>query len=62
MLQEEFRMVQAVSDAGNISDEDMDDYAIKLAEFLDRKEYLIRRVQSKFELVKNRVARVQELA
>ena len=52
MLQEEFIMIQDVEGLSKVSDDAMDNYAIKLAEYLDRKELLIRSVQSKFETVK----------
>jgi hypothetical protein len=49
MLHDEFRMIQAIEAADNISGDDMDSYAIKLAEYLDRKDILIRNVRSKFD-------------
>jgi hypothetical protein len=52
MLQDEFMMIQDVEELGDVSEETMDNYAIKLAEYLDRKELLIRSVQAKFEVVK----------
>jgi hypothetical protein len=52
MLQEEFMMIQDIEGLGEVSDDTMDMYAIKLAEYLDRKELLIRSVQAKFEMVK----------
>jgi hypothetical protein len=52
MLQEEFMMIQDMEGLGEVCDNTMDNYAIKLAEYLDRKELLIRSVQAKFEMVK----------
>jgi hypothetical protein len=52
MLQEEFIMIQDIEGSGDVSDDTMDNYAIKLVEYLDRKELLVRTVQAKFEMVK----------
>lgn len=52
MLQEEFKMIQDLEALGEVSEDAMDNYAIKLAEYLDRKELLIRSVQAKVETVK----------
>jgi hypothetical protein len=61
MLQEEFRMIQEMEALGDSSDDAMDNYAIKLAEYLDRKELLIRSVQAKFETVKKHRAMNQAI-
>ncbi|KAG7369138.1 diatom spindle kinesin 1 [Nitzschia inconspicua] len=53
MLQEEFKMIQDMEAMAQASDDAMDNYAIKLAEYLDRKELLIRSVQAKFDIVKH---------
>lgn len=52
MLQEEFVMIQDMETNASITDDEMDKYAIKLAEYLDRKQKLIENVQSKFNLVR----------
>lgn len=52
MLQEEFKMIKDLEVLGEVSEDAMDNYAIKLAEYLDRKELLIRSVQAKAETVK----------
>jgi uncharacterized protein YeeX (DUF496 family) len=62
MLQEEFIMIQDIEGSGEVSDDTMDNYAIKLAEYLDRKELLIRSVQARFEMVKKHRALNEAIA
>jgi hypothetical protein len=47
---------------GNCNTEDMDNYAIKLSEFLDRKESLLWALQSKLDEFQHLLAKEQELA
>mmetsp|Transcript_11589 Transcript_11589/g.20452 ORF Transcript_11589/g.20452 Transcript_11589/m.20452 type:complete len:250 (+) Transcript_11589:381-1130(+) len=61
MLTQEGRLLQTVQ-GNDITDEDMDKYAITLAEFLDRKETLIQTLQSKLDDFKSHLAKEQRLA
>jgi kinesin family protein 2/24 len=61
MLTQEGKLLQTLQN-GNYSTEEVDKYAIKLAEFLDRKESLIWTLQSKLDEFQNYLAREQELA
>ena len=44
-------MIGAIEKSENVSDAEMDAYAIKLAEYLDEKEQMIRNVRSKFDVL-----------
>ncbi len=49
MLRLEDGLLQTIEQLDNPTDDDMDDYAIQLAEFLDRKEGLILSLQEKLD-------------
>ena len=49
MLRLEDGLLQTIEQLDNPTDDDMDDYAIQLAEFLDRKEALILSLQEKLD-------------
>ena len=49
MLRHEDGLLQIIEHADGPSDDEMDNYAIQLAEFLDRKEKLILSLQSKLD-------------
>ena len=49
MLRHEDGLLQAIEQVDNPTDDEMDNYAIQLAEFLDRKEALIKSLQSKLD-------------
>ena len=73
MLTEEGKMLARVqnriakhnfgnSDDAHLVDEELDNYAIELAEFLDRKQLLISKLQSKLVDFKRQLVKEQELA
>ena len=49
MLRLEDSLLQTIEQVDNPTDDDMDNYAIQLAEFLDRKEALILSLQAKLD-------------
>ena len=49
MLRHEDCLLQTIEQVENPTDDEMDNYAIELAEFLDRKEELILSLQSKLD-------------
>nr|Q39493.1 RecName: Full=Diatom spindle kinesin-1 [Cylindrotheca fusiformis]AAB05681.1 diatom spindle kinesin 1 [Cylindrotheca fusiformis] len=61
MLTQEGKLLQSVQ-AGGLSEDEMHNYAIQLAEFLDKKESLIYKLQSKLDEFQEQLAREQELA
>jgi len=61
MLTQEGKLLQAVQ-AASLSEDDMDSYAIQLAEFLDQKEALIYKLQSKLLDFQDELAKEQQLA
>ena len=62
MLRQEDSLLQKIEHVKDPTDDEMDDYAIQLAEFLDRKEALIMSLQKKLDDYKIYSAREQELA
>jgi len=62
MLRREDNLLQSIEQVDDPTDDEMDNYAIQLAEFLDRKEELIMSLQSKLDEYKMYSAREQELA
>jgi hypothetical protein len=61
MLTQEGKLLQKVQ-AGGLSEAEMDEYAIQLAEYLDRKEVLIYKLQSKLTEFHMQLAKEQQLA
>jgi hypothetical protein len=61
MLTQEGKLLQTVQ-ANGLSEEDMDNYAIQLADYLDRKEVLIYKLQSKLVEFQKQLAKEQRLA
>ena len=61
MLTQEGKLLQRVQ-AGGLSEDEMDNYAIQLAEYLDRKEALIHKLQSKLNEFQNQLVKEQHLA
>jgi hypothetical protein len=61
MLTQEGKLLQTVQ-AGGLSEDEMDEYAIQLAEYLDRKEALIYKLQSKLVEFKKQLVKEQQLA
>lgn len=61
MLTQEGKLLQTVQ-AGGLSEDEMDEYAIQLAEYLDRKEVLIYKLQSKLGEFQNQLVKEQQLA
>jgi kinesin family protein 2/24 len=61
MLTQEGKLLQTVQ-AGGLSEDEMDDYAIQLAEYLDRKEVLIYKLQSKLVEFQKQLVKEQQLA
>jgi hypothetical protein len=61
MLTQEGKLLQTVQ-AGGLSEDEMDDYAIQLAEYLDRKEVLIFKLQSKLVEFQKQLVKEQQLA
>ena len=59
MLTHEGKLLQSVQGA---SEDEMDEYAIQLAEYLDRKEILIYKLQQKLGEFKSQLAKEQEMA
>ena len=55
MLTQEGKLLQKIQ-SGGLPEDDMDNYAIQLAEFLDRKELLIHRLQAKLDELARRFA------
>jgi hypothetical protein len=49
MLRLEDGLLQTIEQVGDPTDDEMDNYAIQLAEFLDRKEELVLSLQSKLD-------------
>ena len=49
MLRQEDGLLQTIEQVNDPTDDEMDNYAIQLAEFLDRKEALILSLQSKLD-------------
>ena len=63
MLTQEGRLLQLIQQGGGLpDDEEMDSYAIQLAEFLDRKEALIMKLQSKLDEFHVQLSCEQQLA
>jgi hypothetical protein len=63
MLTQEGRLLQTVQKGGGLpDDEEMDTYAIQLAEFLDRKENLIVALQSRLDEFHVQLSCEQQLA
>eukprot|EP00536_Pseudo-nitzschia_multiseries_P012536 jgi/Psemu1/244639/estExt_Genewise1.C_4850004 len=62
MLRLEDSLLQTVEQVDDTTDDEMDNYAIQLAEFLDRKEELLLSLQSKLDKYKMYSAREQQLA
>ena len=62
MLRHEDSLLQGIEQIDDPTDDEMDNYAIQLAEFLDRKEELILSLQSKLDEYKMYSARERELA
>jgi hypothetical protein len=60
MLTQEGTLLHRVQ-SGGMSENEMDNYAIQLAEYLDRKEVLIYKLQSKLVEFKKQLAREQQL-
>jgi len=60
MLTQEGKLLHEVQ-SGGMSEDEMDDYAIQLAEYLDRKEVLIYKLQSKLVEFKKQLAKEQQL-
>lgn len=61
MLTQEGKLLQSIQPK-IASEEEMDDYAIQLAEYLDRKEILIYKLQQKLGEFKNQLAKEQRMA
>jgi kinesin family protein 2/24 len=61
MLTEEGKLLQSIQPKVS-SEEEVDDYAIQLAEYLDRKEILIYKLQGKLGEFKNQLAKEQQMA
>ena len=61
MLTQEGQLLQSVQ-AGGMTDEGMDEYAIQLAEYLDRKEVLIYKLQAKLVEFQKQLAKEQVLS
>ena len=61
MLTQEGKLLQMVQN-GNVDEEEMDAYAVTLAEFLDRKECLLHKLQNKLSEFKLQLVKEQELA
>ena len=59
MLTHEGKLLQSVQGA---SEDEMDEYAIQLAEYLDRKEILVYKLQQKLGEFKSQLAKEQEMA
>lgn len=64
MLTQEGKLLQSVQQAGGGTTDDgaMDEYAIQLAEYLDRKEVLIYKLQSKLIEFQKQLAKEQVLS
>ena len=63
MLTQEGRLLQRIQQGGGLrGDEEMDSYAIQLAEFLDRKEALIMKLQSMLDEFHVQLTCEQQLA
>ena len=62
MLRREDSLLQTIEQVDDPTDDEMDNYAIQLAEFLDQKEELIMSLQSKLDEYKMYSAREQQLA
>lgn len=62
MLRHEDSLLQTIEQLKDPTDDDMDNYAIQLAEFLDRKEELILSLQSKLDEYKLYSDREKQLA
>ena len=62
MLRHEDSLLQTIEQIDNPTDDETDNYAIQLAEFLDRKEELIFSLQSKLEEYRMFAAREKQLA
>lgn len=60
MLTEEGKLLQKVQ--GGVSEEELDEYAIQLAEYLDRKEILISKLQYKLEDFQKQLLKEQHMA
>lgn len=60
MLTEEGKLLQKVQ--GGVSEEELDEYAIQLAEYLDRKEILISKLQYKLEDFQKQLLKEQQMA
>ncbi len=60
MLTEEGKLLQHVQ--GGVTEEEMDEYAIQLAEYLDRKEILISKLQYKLEDFQKELRKEQQMA
>lgn len=61
MLNNEGKLLQLVQEDG-VSDDEVNEYALQLAEYLDRKELLIYKLQQKLMDFKKELAKEQELA
>jgi len=62
MLRQEDALLQTIEQVSEPTDDEMDNYAIQLADFLDRKEALIMSLQTKLDDYKTHSAREQQLA
>jgi len=65
MLTQEGKLLQTIHPSENTimsSEEEMDDYAIQLAEYLDRKEIMIYKLQQKLGDFKQQLAKEQEMS
>ena len=62
MLRQEDALLQKIEQVSAPTDDEMDNYAIQLADFLDRKEALIMSLQTKLDDYKIYSAREQQLA
>lgn len=60
MLTDEGKLLQKVQ--GSVSEEELDEYAIQLAEYLDRKEILISKLQYKLEDFQKQLHKEQKMA
>ena len=61
MLTREGKLLQSIQ-AGGISEEEMDNYAIQLAEYLDQKEALVYQLQSRLVEFQQQLAKEQALS
>lgn len=62
MLRHEDGLLQTIEQSDDPTDDEMDNYAIQLAEFLDRKEELVLSLQSKLDEYKMHSSNQHQLA